>query len=351
MDTTEPAQFTFFGDHLALAALSQAGDRLEELDRHIDLGPLVGAADKIWRPARAAKGPGGRKPWSSECMLRVLLLKRLYNLSDEQTEYQLRDRLSFLRFARLGLGEPVPDSRTIWAYSEALSVADGARQLFETFNAQLHAKGLMLQEGILVDATLVEVPRQRNSRADNALIKTGQTPPEWSQQPRKLAQKDVDARWTKKNHQNYYGYKTHVRTTQETKLIAAYTVTAASAADGPQLPELVSAADRGKSLHGDSAYAGPANAAHLATHGIVNRIHEKGAGARTLTEAQRASNQEKSRIRARVEHPFAFMTQSLGGVFQRCIGLTRNAAQIGLMHLAYNLCRYVQLCRPGTLAT
>ena len=47
-------------------------------------------------------------------MLRVLILKRLYNLSDEQTEYQVRDRLSFLRFARLGLGDAIPDSRTIW---------------------------------------------------------------------------------------------------------------------------------------------------------------------------------------------------------------------------------------------
>eukprot|EP01034_Spumella_vulgaris_P012792 gene12792-16290_t len=84
-------QGTFFGEHLALSALSQAGDRLEELDRHVDFAPLVAVADKIWRAGGAAKGPGGRPAWSSEVMLRVLLLKRLYNLSDAQTEYQLRD--------------------------------------------------------------------------------------------------------------------------------------------------------------------------------------------------------------------------------------------------------------------
>jgi IS5 family transposase len=344
--TSQPApQYTFFGDHLALAALSQAGDRLEELARHVDLAPLVAVAEKIWRPATAPKGPGGRKPWSSAVMLRVLLLKRLYNLSDEQTEYQLRDRLSFLRFARLGLGDPVPDSRTIWLYGETLSKADGARQLFEAFNAQLRAQGLMVQEGVLLDATLVPVPRQRNPREENALLKQGVTPAEWQTQPRKLAQKDVDARWTKKNHETFYGYKDHVKTSEETKLILDYAVTAASVPDGTQLPVLVGAADRGQRLHGDSAYAGRPIAAHLAQHGVNNLIHEKGEASRPLTEAQKASNREKSRRRARVEHPFAFMEQSLGGIYQRCIGLVRNAHQIGLMNLAYNLCRSVQLLR------
>jgi IS5 family transposase len=339
------AQSTFFGDHLAVAALSQAGDRLEELDRQVDFAPLVAVADKIWRPASTPKGPGGRKPWASETMLRVLLLKRLYNLSDEQTEYQLRDRLSFMRFARLGLGEPVPDSRTLWLYGEALSKADGARQLFEAFHAQLQAQGLMIKGGVMIDATLVEVPRQRNGREENALIKQGGTPEEWKTQPRKLAQKDVEARWTKKNHQTYYGYKDHVKTSATTKLILDYSVTTAAGSDGAQLSVLVGAADRDQHLHGDSAYAGRPGAAHLAEHGVVSFLHEKGEKRRPLTEQQQASNREKSRVRARVEHPFAFMERSLGGIYQRCIGLVRNAYQIGLMNLAYNLCRYVQLRR------
>ena len=71
------SQYTFFGDHIALEALTQAGDRLVELDRHVDMQSLVAVADGIWRQSTApAKGPGGRKPWSSEVMLRVLLLKR-----------------------------------------------------------------------------------------------------------------------------------------------------------------------------------------------------------------------------------------------------------------------------------
>ena len=348
MPPNPEVQYTFFGDHLALAALSQAGDRLEELDRRIDFAPLMVLADKIWRPAAGRDDARGRKPWSSEVMLRVLVLKRLYNLSDEQTEYQLRDRLSFLRFVRLGLGSPVPDSRTIWLYGEMLAKADGARQLFEAFNAQLQAQGLMVQEGVMVDATIVEVPRQRNNREDNALLKAGQTPPEWKDQPRKLAQKDVDARWTKKNHATFYGYKGHVKTTERTKLIVDYRVTPANVPDGMVLPELIGPADRGHRLHADSGYAGRPIAAHLAAHGVTNLIHEKGEARRPLTDQQKTRNREKSRVRARVEHPFAFMQQSLGGIYHRCIGLVRNAHQIGLMHLTYNLCRFVQLQRATT---
>jgi IS5 family transposase len=347
--TSHPeTQYSFFGDHLALAALSQAGDRLEELDRRIDFAPLVAVADAIWRKNASAKDARGRKPWPSELMLRVLLLKRLYNLSDEQLEFQLRDRLSFLRFARLGLGSPVPDSRTLWLYGEMLAQADGARQLFDAFNAQLQAQGLMLQEGVMVDATIVEVPRQRNSREDNARIKQGETPPAWKEQPRKLAQKDVTARWTKKNHATFYGYKDHLKITEQTKLIADYRVTPANVPDGVLLPELVGEAERGRRLHADSGYAGRPIAAHLAAHGVINCVHEKGEAQRPLSDEQKQSNRTKSRIRARVEHPFAFMEQSLGGLYQRCIGLVRHTHQLGLAHLLYNLCRFVQWQRAAT---
>lgn len=344
-------QYTFFGDHQALEALTQSGDRLAELDRLVDMKPLVAVADNIWRKnAAEPQGPGGRKPWSSEVMWRVLLLKRLYNLSDEQMEFQLRDRLSFLRFVRLGLGDEVPDSRTIWLYGERLSRADGARQLFAAFREQLQARGLIAKEGIMVDATFVEVPRQRNSREENAQIKQGETPAGWKDQPRKLAQKDVDARWTKKGDQVFYGYKNHVKTAERSKLVIDYVTTPASVADPSMATRLVGAADRGKRLHADAAYSGRPLAKYFAEMGVRNHVHEKGAAQHPLTEKQKQSNRRKSHVRARVEHPFAFMEQSLGGIYNRCIGKLRNDFQIGLMNLAYNLCRSVQLLRGAAQA-
>jgi IS5 family transposase len=334
-------QYTFFADHAALESLTQHGDRLVELDRHIQWAPLVAVAEKVWRARADKKAACGPKPWAAEVMLRVLVLKRLYNLSDEQMEYQLRDRLSFLRFVRLGLGDAVPDSRTIWLYADQLAKADGVRELFAAFHRQLAERGLLVKEGVMVDATFVEVPRQRNSREDNATIKQGETPDEWLQQPRKLAQKDVAARWTKKNHQTFYGYKDHVKVGAKTKLILGYAVTPASTHDSQALPELIVSGD--SSVHADSAYTGETIATDLLAKGVHNYIHEKGSASAELTEAQQVANRRKAKTRARVEHPFAFMEKSLGRIYHRCIGLVRNKAQIGLMNLCYNLCRCVQL--------
>jgi IS5 family transposase len=321
--------------------LTQQGDRLVELSKHIVWAPLVTVAESIWRAGADKKAPCGPKPWTAEVMVRVLVLKRLYNLSDEQMEYQLRDRLSFLRFVRLGLGDAVPDSRTIWLYADQLAKADGARKLFEAFNQQLAERGLLVKEGMMVDATFVEVPRQRNTREDNAKIKQSETPAEWSQQPRKLAQKDVDARWTKKNNQSFYGYKDHVKVGAKTKLIHAFSVTPASTHDSQAMVGLVSAGDC--AMHADSAYTGEAIAADLLAKGVHNYIHEKGTATIPLSEEQKRANQRKSKTRARVEHPFAFMEKSLGRVYNRCIGMVRNKYQIGMMNLCYNLCRCVQL--------
>lgn len=334
-------QYTFFGDHAALESLTQHGDRLVELSKHIVWAPLVAVAEKIWRAGSDKKAPCGPKPWSAEVMVRVMVLKHLYNLSDEQMEYQLRDRLSFLRFAGLGLGDAVPDSRTIWLYADQLAKANGALELFEAFHRQLAERGLLVKEGMMVDATFVEVPRQRNCREDNAKIKQGETPEGWLKQPRKLAQKDMDARWTKKNSQSFYGYKDHVKVGAKTKFIHSFSVTSASTHDSQAMPGLIVGGD--SAVHADSAYTGETIKADLLAKGVHNYIHEKGTARTALTEEQQLANRRKSKTRARVEHPFAFMEKSLGRIYNRCIGRVRNEYQIGMMNLCYNLCRCVQL--------
>ena len=119
------------------------------------MAAVGGGGGKDWRAGADKKAACGPKPWATEVMLRIMLLKRLHNLSDEQVEYQLRDRLSFLCFVQLGLGESVPDSRAIWLYADKLAKANGARELFEEFNRQLAERGLLVKEGVMVDATFV----------------------------------------------------------------------------------------------------------------------------------------------------------------------------------------------------
>src|SRR5690606_17612404 len=110
--------------------------------------------------------------------------------------------------------------------------------------------------------------------------------------------------------------------------------------DSQPMPEMIKAADR--DAHADSAYSGAPIAADLRAKGVRNHIHEKGTASAPLSDEQKAANRQKSKTRARVEHPFAFMERSLGGIYHRCIGRVRNEYQIGLMNLCYNLCRCVQ---------
>ena len=117
-------------------------------------------------------------------MFKLLVVQRYYNLSDEQTEYQVSDRLSFQKFAGWTVADKVPDATTLWDFREALVRADMFEKLFEQFAQQLQAQGLLAQAGKLVDASFVDVPRQRNPRAENATIKAGGEPEAWVEHPR-----------------------------------------------------------------------------------------------------------------------------------------------------------------------
>jgi len=139
-------------------------------------------------------------------------------LSDDQTEYQILDRLTFLRFLDLELSDKVPDSKTIWLFKETVTKSGKTEELFHTFEELLEKEGYIGKEGKIVDASFVEVPRQRNSREENKQIKEGKVPGEWLENRHKLSQKDIDARWTKKNNETFYGYKNHIKSDQKSKL-------------------------------------------------------------------------------------------------------------------------------------
>jgi hypothetical protein len=129
-----------------LEVLSQAGDPLEALSACIDFDAFHAELEKTFIQGES-KGPGGRPRWDAVVIFKALVFQRLYNLSDEQMEYQSRDRLSFHRFLGLGLGERVPDSRTLWAYREKLVRAGTAGHLFQDFHERLLAKGLITKTG------------------------------------------------------------------------------------------------------------------------------------------------------------------------------------------------------------
>lgn len=327
-----------------LEKLSKLKDPLEKLTGRIDFEVFRETLNEIYEK-KERKSQAGAKPYDYVLMFKIIILQRLYNLSDEQMEFQLNDRLSFKRFTGLGLSAKVPDTNTIWTFKERLKEHENERKLFECFYAELEKEKLLVSAGKMVDASFHEVPRQRNSREENKEIKAGKTPAEWEKEENKhkLPHKDVEARWTKKNNETYYGYKNHIKADVGSKLIDDYTVTAANVHDSQALAALLDEKDAGQDLYGDSAYTGEDQAESIRKVEMVNKVHEKGYKNKPLTEAQKESNRHKAKYRARVEHIFGFVETSMKGTQIRSIGIVRVRVVIGLTNLAYNICRAVQL--------
>jgi transposase len=178
------------------AALSRTGDPLERLAAVVDFE--IFRADLDTALARSDGSKGGRPPMDAVMMFKVLVLQALYGLADEQTEFQIRDRLSFMRFLGIDLHGRVPDARTIWLFRELLTRARAIDVLFTRFDVHLRNRGYLAMGGQMIDASIIAAPRQRNTDAEKAELRAGRIPEDWAANPAKLRQKDRDARWTLK---------------------------------------------------------------------------------------------------------------------------------------------------------
>jgi IS5 family transposase len=339
-------QFGFFDTDRRLAAITAKGDPLEMIARVVPFESFRAEIEAaVLTPVNEKKSTAGRKPIDVMVMFRMLVLQSLYNLSDEQVEYQVRDRLSFTRFLGLGIEDGIPDGTTLWLFRETLAKAGLIEKLFERFGQHLEAKGYIARGGQMVDATIVPVPKQRNSRDENDDVKAGKTPEAWEKNPAKNRQKDKDARWTKKHGKSFYGYKNHVNADAKNKLIRQYDVTDASVHDSQKFDGLLNQANTSADVYADSAYRSAETEAKLSLRGLRSRIHQRANRNHPLSQAQENANRQKSRVRARIEHVFGAQQTSPGGRIVRTIGIARAKAKIGLQNLAYNIRRLVTLER------
>jgi IS5 family transposase len=337
-------QFGFFDLGDRYAGLDKFGDPLVLLKQTIPWEAFRPELMALWRtPNEKRKSNAGRKPWDEVLMFRVLVLQQLYNLSDDQIEYQIRDRLSFMRFLDLGIEDRVPDAKTVWLYREKLTQAGQVKALFDKFDAYLRDNGYLAMGGQIVDASIVPVPRQRNTRNENEAVKAGKTPKGWNKKPRKKRHKDVDARWTKKHGLSHYGYKNHINVDRRHKLIREYEVSDASAHDSRKLDDLIDVQNTSSDFWGDSAYRSADIESKLEDKGYRSHIHHKGKRGKPLTTRQMKANKTRSKVRVRVEHVFGFQERSMGGKFIRTIGMARAKTKIGMMNLVYNMNRLIQL--------
>jgi IS5 family transposase len=339
-----------------LKELSAEGDPLEKLDATVDF--------ELFRPVlRKALGgshpsKGGRPGFDPVLKFKMLVLQALHGLSLQQTDYLVRDRLSWMRFCGLGPGDVVPDANTLWDFREALIAAKALDELFDRLDRAIQEAGYLPMGGQIIDATLVAAPRQRNTDGEKSAIKAGEIPEAWKDKPAKLRQKDRDARWTVKFSKAkpkddgapqidiaipVFGYKSHVSIDRRHGVIRRGKTTDAAAHEGARLREgLIDPANTASDVWADTAYRSATNESFLDKAGKVSRIHHKKPRGKPMPQAVARANAKKSKIRARVEHVFAEQKDRMN-LFIRTIGIARAEAAITLANMAYNMKRWCWL--------
>lgn len=328
-----------FDEEFRLEKIDKNGDPLVRLNRIVDWEMFRPLLEQL--RTKEHKSNAGAKGYDPLLMFKILVLQSLYGLSDEAMESQVLDRLTFMRFLGLDLGNKVPDARTIWIFRQQLTETGLIDGLFQRFDEHLRCSGFSARKGQIIDASIVEVPRQRNSREENEKIKKGEKIEEWSE--KKRCHKDVDARWTKKNEKTYYGYKNHIQVDVENKLIRSWDVTGAEVHDSNVFGDLLDENNSSRDVWADSAYRTPDNLKTLEEKGFREHTQRKGYRNRKLTTLEKKGNRTRSRIRSRVEHVFGVQSARAVDTMVRCIGIARSYVRIGLRNLAYNINRFVTL--------
>ena len=222
---------------------------------------------------KARKSNAGRKEYDRVLMFKILVLQQLYNLSDDQTEFQIRDRYSFGRFLGLSPEDVVPDAKTIWRFREGLKSDEVFDSLFSQLSSQIAEQGYVARKGQIVDASIVKAPRQRNTREDNAQVKGGEIPDDWSEKKRR--HKDVDARWTRKHGVTHYGYKNHISMDREFALVRGWEVTDGACHDSRVFDQVLDETNTNGDVWADSAYCSREHERLLSEGGWRSHIHRK----------------------------------------------------------------------------
>lgn len=339
---------SFFDLDDRLSLLKKEGDPLVCLSERVDFErfrPRLKALLELASPS----SKGGRPPFDPVLMFKILVLQSLYTLSDDQAEYQIRDRLTFMRFLGLSLSDRVPDAKTIWLYRERLS--SGLGSLFDAFNEHLKEQGYLAMQGQIVDASVVKAPRQRLTQEEREKIKAGKEAHEIWDNPHKARQKDTHARWRVKQSRPKqagqvgfsipeHGYKTHISIDSAYGFIRGFAVSDAAHFEGHLLSDILTKDVTCGAVWGDTAYQTQANREYLEGNGFRSCLHHRRPRGKKMPEKLKQGNKTRSTIRARVEHVFACQKERMN-LFIRTIGLERARAKLTLANLAYNMKRLV----------
>jgi IS5 family transposase len=312
---------------------------LAKLDAAVPWDELVEPVRELPEYAKYIADPSlpGERPIDPRVMLKGLMLQKWFNLSDPQLEEQLKDRISFRRFAGLSQQDPTPDETTFVKFRGRLREAklDGA--IFEAILRHVEGQGLLVKSGTIVDATIIEQSRGH---------KTGKK----DEKGEDITTRDGEASFTKKNDTSYHGYKMHTAT-DTSGLITAVVTSTASHHDSRYIDELVEAEQR--AVFADSAYSDAERREELEQRGVLPAIiYKRNKGQKKLYPWQKKFNKLVSQVRAIGEHPYAWMKRLMSFTRCRYRGLRRNAFDFTMTAAAYNVRKAVSLlaARAATAA-
>lgn len=283
-----------FADEHHRKKIDALGDPLVQIESYIDFAALAAEVDRI--APRPVSPQGGHPPYPAERMVRILVLKRLYNRLDERMAYQLLDRMSCKRFCGMANASAIPDRTTVWAFENPIGKS-GAKAIFDGVTAQLLKKGFIARGGQIVDATLLPATKQHFTKGDKDVLKEGVMPADWS--PAKCRQKGLEATWTKKYGKSHFGYKLSVNVDKRHKFIRQIVTDTASTHDSQHFEAIMDSANTSRDVCADRGYPSEEREAWLKANGYRNRIQRKRHRNKPLSEAQQRHNHRIAKTRAR----------------------------------------------------
>lgn len=323
------AQPTFTDATVAELGGPRTAAFLQRCESLIDWQSLAGSIGDLFHE----QPRGGRPFWPAVTMLKCVMLQKWFNLSDPQLEEQLRDRISFRRFVGLSFDDATPDETVMVNFRKRLREHGCASSLFDKVVADLRSKGLVLKEGTIVDATIVDAPMGQKVKDDDGFERHTH---------------DRTATYTKNHGTLRHGYKAHLAT--DTRgMIVDWVFDTARPHDSKHIDQLTK--QEQTAVYADSAYSDKTRRQALKDRGALDRItHKRVRGQAALSADQKAHNTKCSKIRAFVEHPRAWMVK-MGYTCVRYRGLARNALDFALVAIAYNFKRSFHLLgQPLTVA-
>ena len=259
------------------------------------------------------------------------MLQHFYQLSDDEMEFQLYDRLSFRQFVGLRESDRVPDSKTIWLFKNGLAASGALPDLFAAFGTHLEVLGYRAHKGQLIDASIQEVRKPRS------------LDPEDSETEAPKAQHDTDATFTKKGNKTYFGYKNHVSVDERFGFVRCYGVSEASLHESQAFEDVFDASNTGSNLYADSAYRGGSIDGFVEEKLLTDKRQHRAYRGNPLKGDQKRANTSPGKVRAKGEHVFAWNKNWRQRFQIRSIGLVRAGFAIGLNNLIYNMRRLVFL--------